>query len=216
MKIIDLTFDIENGNPTCGTPWHKNVAIEHLGKLEEVGRNTHALTMGSHTGTHMDAPFHFISDGRTIESTPLNVLCGDINVIDVTHIKQYGVVTLDDVKNMNVCERMLFRFDWWKKWKTPNYYNGFPYFDVPAIEYLIEKGVKMIALDTPSPDEGSGINAMDDSPNHKILLQNDIIIVEYLTNTDQIDLSKKHKIVALPLKFKGSDGSPSRVILFEE
>lgn len=202
--------------PTCGTPWHENVKIEHLGKLEEVGRNTHSITMGSHTGTHMDAPLHFIDGARSIESTPLDILCGDITVVDFTHIKQGGIVALDEVRKMNITERMLFRFDWWRNWKTPNYYKGFPYFEVEAVEYLIEKGVKMMAMDTPSPDDGSGINAMDDSPNHKILLKNDVIVVEYLTNTDMIDLSKKHKIVALPLKIKGSDGSPSRVILFED
>jgi kynurenine formamidase len=76
MKIIDLSYVIENGMPTCGTPWHENVNIHHLGYLNEVGRNTHALTMGSHTGTHMDAPFHFIEGGRTIEDTPLDVVCG--------------------------------------------------------------------------------------------------------------------------------------------
>lgn len=216
MKILDLTFDMEVGMPTCGTPWHENVKIEHIGKLNVVGRNTHSITMGSHTGTHMDAPLHFIDGARSIESTPLDILCGDITVVDLTHIKQGGVVTLDEVKKMDITERMLFRFDWWKNWKTHNYYKGFPYFEVEAVEYLLEKGVKMMAMDTPSPDDGSGINALDDSPNHKLLLKNDVIVVEYLTNTDMIDLSKKHKIVALPLKIKGSDGSPSRVILFEE
>ena len=77
MKIIDLSYVIENGMPTCGTPWHENVNIKHLGFLNEVGRNTHALTMGSHTGTHMDAPFHFIDGGRTIEFTPLDVVCAE-------------------------------------------------------------------------------------------------------------------------------------------
>ena len=73
-----------------------------------------------------------------------------------------------------------------------------------------------MAMDTPSPDYGGNIQSKEDSPNHKALLKKDVVIVEYLNNTDQIDLTKKHTLVALPLKIKGSDGSPSRVILFEE
>ncbi len=216
MKIIDLSYVIENGMPTCGTPWHVNVGISHLGKLEEVGRNTHAITLGSHTGTHMDAPFHFINGARTIEKTPLDIVCGEISVVDFTHIKAGQVVSLEDIKKISVAPRMLFRFDWFKNWKTPAYYSSFPYFDEEAVEYLIEKGIKLMAMDTPSPDYGGNITSKEDSPNHKKLLKADVIIVEYLTDTDKIDLTKKHTIIALPLKIQGSDGSPARVILMEE
>ena len=215
MKIIDLSYVIENGMPTCGTPWHENVNIKHLGFLDEVGRNTHALTMGSHTGTHMDAPFHFIEGGRTIEYTPLDVVCGEIQIVNFTHIGPNGIVKYDDVKDLKVTERMLFRFDWFKTWKTPEFYKSFPYFEEAAVDYLIKGGIKLMAMDTPSPDYGGNIQSKEDSPNHKTLLKKDVVIVEYLTNTDQLDLTKKHRIIALPLKFKGCDGSPSRVIMEE-
>jgi arylformamidase len=215
MKLLDLSYVIENGMPTCGTPWHERVNIKHLGLLEEVGRNTHALTFGSHTGTHMDAPYHFIETGHTIETTPLETLCGEISVIDFTRFNGGSVVKLEDVKQLKVTERMLFRFDWFKTWKTPEFYKSFPYFDEEAVDYLIKGGIKLMAMDTPSPDYGGNIQSKEDSPNHKALLKKDVVIVEYLTNTDQIDLSKEHRIIALPLKFKGCDGSPSRVILEE-
>lgn len=215
MKIIDLSYVIENGMPTCGTPWHENVNIKHLGFLDKVGRNTHALTMGSHTGTHMDAPFHFIDGGRTIEYTPLDVVCGEIQIVDFTYIGPNGIVKYDDVKDLKVAERMLFRFDWFKKWKTHEFYKSFPYFEEAAVDYLIKGGIKLMAMDTPSPDYGGNIQSKEDSPNHKTLLKKDVVIVEYLTNTDQLDLTKKHRIIALPLKFKCCDGSPSRVIMEE-
>ena len=66
MKIHDLSFDIETGMPTCGTPWHQVVSITQMGKINDVGRNTHAILLGSHSGTHMDAPYHFIEDGITM------------------------------------------------------------------------------------------------------------------------------------------------------
>ncbi|MBO4744968.1 MAG: cyclase family protein [Bacteroidales bacterium] len=215
MKIIDLSFVIENGIPTCGTPWHQTVKLEQMGTIDTVGRNTHSILLGSHTGTHMDAPYHFVKGGRTIESTPLETLCGPISVIDFSRFKAGDVVQYDDVKDLKVTERMLFRFDWFKHWRTGDYYKAFPFFSEEAVSFLMANGIKLLAMDTPSPDDTKNINSID-SPNHKALLSKDIIIIEYLNNTDQIDLTKKHTLVALPLKLKGSDGSPSRVILFEE
>lgn len=216
MNIIDLSYVIENGMPTCGTPWHEKVKICQLGKIPEVGRNTHSILLGSHTGTHMDAPYHFIEDGRTIEHTPLNIICGEISIIDFSSFQDNTIVKLSDVLNLKITERMLFRFDWFKKWKTPDFYKSFPYFSEEAIDFLIQNGIKLMAMDTPSPDNGSNINSLEDSPNHKRLLKNDVVIVEYLTNTDLIDCNKTYNIFALPLKVQGSDGSPCRVILIEK
>ena len=126
-----------------------------------------------------------------------------------------GLVKLEDVNKLKVTERMLFRFDWFKTWKTADFYKCFPYFGEEAVDFLIKGGIKLMAMDTPSPDYGGNIQSKEDSPNHKSLLKKDVVIVEYLTNTDQLDLSKKHIIIALPLKFNGCDGSPSRVIIEE-
>ncbi len=216
MKIIDLSYVIENGMPTCGTSWHENVNIRQLGKISEVGRNTHSILLGSHTGTHMDAPYHFIECGRTIESTPLDVICGEISIVDFSSLKAGSIVTMSDVSELKITERMLFRFDWFKKWKTADFYKSFPYFSEDAVDFLIKNGIKFMAMDTPSPDNGSNINSIDDSPNHKNLLRNNVVIVEYLTNTDLIDCQKVYNIYALPLKVKNSDGSPCRVILVEK
>ena len=90
------------------------------------------------------------------------------------------------------------------------------YFSEDAVDFLIKNGIKFMAMDTPSPDNGSNINSIDDSPNHKNLLRNNVVIVEYLTNTDLIDCQKVYNIYALPLKVKNSDGSPCRVILVEK
>lgn len=216
MKIIDFSYVIENGMPTCGTSWHENVNIRQLGKISEVGRNTHSILLGSHTGTHMDAPYHFIECGRTIESTPLDVICGEISIVDFSSLKAGSIVTMSDVSELKITERMLFRFDWFKKWKTADFYKSFPYFSEDAVDFLIKNGIKFMAMDTPSPDNGSNINSIDDSPNHKNLLRNNVVIVEYLTNTDLIDCQKVYNIYALPLKVKNSDGSPCRVILVEK
>ena len=218
MKLYDLTFDVETGMPTCGTAWHQNVEISPLGTLKEVGRNTQRIVLGSHSGTHMDAPFHFLKDGITMESLDINLMWGKITVIDFRNKGRGDVVTLEEVKNIEIKERMLFAFGWYHNWKTDKYYDGFPFFETDAVQFLIDNGMKVMALDTPSPDDGSGIYVKGgiDSPNHLILLNNGVYIIEYLTNTDVLIGGKEYEIAALPLKVKGSDGCPGRVLIRED
>lgn len=215
MKIIDLTLLMEDGMPTCGTSWHETVKITPMGTLEEVGRNTHSLTFGSHTGTHMDAPAHFMSGGKTIEHLDLDKICGEVQILDYSHKQQGTMITMEDLENIHVTPRMLFRFGWYKHWKTEQYYKEFPCFSKEAMIFLLEGGLEVLALDTPSPDGFQGIASRTDSENHKILLEKNVVIIEYLTNTFQLDLDKKYDLIALPLKIQGSDGSPSRVIAIE-
>lgn len=213
MKVIDLTLLIDNDCMTCNAPWHEKVSIKGLGKLDEVGRNTSSILLGSHTATHMDAPLHFFEDGAGIEKVDLSNCIGEVTCVDLRHKKAGDCVTLEDLKGIKVTERMLFCFGWYHWWKTEQYYKGFPYFSKDAIEYLLEKGMVFMAMDTPSPDDGSAIQLKDDSPMHKLLLGRNVIIVEYLCNTDCIDSTCNYEIIALPLKLQGCDGSPARVVL---
>ncbi len=215
MSIIDLSLTIDSECMTCGTPWHQKVIIEQMGKLGTVGRNTSRFVLGSHTATHMDAPLHFIDKGYGIEKINLDYCVGLVNCVDFRNITAGEIVTLDDVKKISVSERMLFVFGWCKNWKTSIYYKVFPYFTTDAVKYLISAGMKMMAMDTPSPDAGGAISELDDSPNHKMLLNADTVIVEYLCNTERIDFMKQYEIIALPLKILNADGSPARVILRE-
>lgn len=216
MKIIDLSLTIDNECMNCGTPWHEKVRIEPLGRIDKVGRNTSRFVLGSHCATHMDAPKHFMDDKYGIDELNLDVCIGDVTCVDFRHIKGGGKVDIAALKGVKISSRMLFAFRWYEKWNTPDYYKSFPCFTKEAIEFLVKNGMKLMALDTPSPDDGSAICKTDDSPNHKYMLARDIIIVEYLTNTAEINFLKKHELVALPLKIRGADGSPARVILKEE
>ena len=214
MNIIDLSLKIETDMPTCGTQWHQAVKVEPMGLITEVGRNTHSILVGSHSGTHMDAPYHFVQGGKKIDELNMVDTCGEVSLVDFRQLNKV-VVGQEDVKNIEITEKMLFAFGWYKNWKTDRFYKEFPYFSEQAIEYLIEHGMKFIAMDTPSPDAWEAINEINDSPNHKRMLEKQVIIVEYLTNTDAIDFKKKYEIYALPLKIKGCDGAPCRVVLKE-
>ena len=216
MKIIDLTLEVEDNMPTCGTKWHQKVKIKQMGKLDEVGRNTSKIVLGSHSGTHMDAPWHFVKNGKTIESLDLNKLIGPAYVVNMRDKKAGSIVELEDVKKIKVHERMIFVFGWYHNWKTDKFYKDFPYFSQDAIKYLVKNGMKVMAMDSPSPDYGGYIkDPKSDSPNHKYMLKNGIIIIEYLNNTDKLVPGKKYNFIGLPLKVKGSDGCPSRVVVEE-
>lgn len=213
--IIDLTVTIENAMPTCGTSWHQEVEIKKLGTIETVGRNTSSYLMGSHTGTHMDAPRHFFDEGRSINDISVDELCGQISIVDLRRFRKGMLVHKEDIDSIPVSSKMLFVFGWCNYWNTNLYYSDYPYFSPEAIQYLINNGVKFMAMDTPSPDPIKAIELKDDSINHKVLLRNEVILLEYLTNTFLIDFEKKYEIIALPLKIKNGDGAPCRVILRE-
>ncbi len=216
MRIIDLSLTLDSQCQTCGVPWHTTVEVKRMGTIDEVGRNTSRFVLGSHSATHMDAPSHFFEGMNDIDQLDPARCIGEVTCVDMRHKKAKDVVTLADVKDIPVSERMLFAFGWDQWWKTPNYYVDTPYFEKEAIEYLLEQGMRFMAMDTPSPDTTSSIGKKDDSPMHKLLLSNEVIIVEYLCNTSEIDFAKKHEIIALPLKIKGADGCPARVVLKEE
>lgn len=215
MKVIDLSLTLDNSCQTCGTAWHEEVRIERKGTLQTVGRNTSKFILGSHSATHIDAPLHFMDKGHDIAAVNLGKCVGEVTCVDLRHMGKGAIVDVDDLKGITVSQRMLFAFGWYKYWQTDMYYRSFPYFSQAVVTYLLDGGMELMAMDTPSPDDGSAITVKDDSPNHKILLSHDVVIVEYLTNTDAIDFAKRYEITALPLKIAGADGAPARVILRE-
>lgn len=210
--VIDLTFTIEDNMPTCGTEWHAHAYIEPMGKIETVGRNTHRIVLGSHMGTHMDAPYHFLNQGATIEQLPIEKMIGPIEIVDLTRMGQGCVVEVDDICKCRLGKRILLKYGWYKKWKSDLYYKDFPYLSIETAQFLIDKGVEFIAMDTPSPDPGMNIYSSQDSAVHKLFLKNDIIIVEYLNNTELLKPNISYELVVLPLKVCGCDGAPCRAI----
>ena len=201
---------------TCGTSWHVKAALKPMGKINEVGRNTHVIRLGSHTGTHIDAPLHFFDGMDGIDRLDLSKVCGKCQVVDFSHIKAGEQVLLKDVANLAVTKRMLFKFNWFRQWQTKHFYKDFPFFSLQAAEYLLKNGLEVIALDTPSPDSSNGIGEFDDSPVHKLFLENGVVIIEYLNNTDCLETGNMYTLIALPLKLRDCDGSPARVIMMED
>jgi arylformamidase len=215
MKIIDLTYNLEKNMITYNAPWHPQFSIEQLAKIEKEGRETRKITFGTHTGTHIDAPRHFIENGDTVESIPLEKLVGPVQIVDFSNLKEEEPVTLEMIKSILISKKIIFKFGWGNRWGDMKFYDKYPFFTKEAAEYLVSKGVELVGHDTPSPD-ASYVESDEDSPVHKIFLKNKVVLVEYIANMDTIDEYEGWNIVVSPLRFKGADGSPARVFIYKE
>lgn len=215
MKVLDLSSQYTLGQIAGNPARHPAVDFSPMGKVEECGFNTSRIVLGSHTGTHMDAPRHLTADGSTIDKTDLNVCVGDVTVVDFRHFKPMEIVRLEDVEKLKISERMVFAFGWERYIGNHDYDGKWPYFSLEAAEYLVENGMRLIAVDTVSPD-CKEIGAPEDDRIHKLLFQNHVVIVELIKHVDCINYAKAYSLAALPLNLQGVDGSPCRVILFEE
>jgi len=215
-RIIDLTMSIEEGMQTFPTHWHPFVEITQLGRHGIENRETRKVILGTHTGTHIDAPLHFIPGGKTVDQIPLEQLVGLASILDLTEFGAGAEVGVNDISRIlgdRSAERILLRFDWDLNLGNLKYYNETPYLSEEAAQWLVNKGCRLLGMDTPMPDNPKNSRGCaKDSPNHKIFLGNSVILLEYLVNLRSIDQSIVQLVVA-PMKIKGGDGAPVRAFV---
>lgn len=219
-EIIDLTYDIEEGMTTFNAPWHPTVSVKQLGRHKSEGRETREVSLGTHTGTHVDAPLHFIEGGKSIEELDLDILIGEVTIVDFSHLGENECITKEMLDDFSITKRILFKFSWGKHWNTEKFYQGYPFFSKEAAEYLVSTNVELIGMDTPSPDDSRTklneeiLGREKDSPIHKFFLSNGVVLVEYVANLDKVDNYVGWSIIVMPLRIKGADGSSARVCIF--
>jgi arylformamidase len=216
-RIVDLTFPIHEGMTTFPSSCHTAVKVTRLGQHEVDHRETRKLELGTHTGTHCDAPCHFIPGGDTVDRLPLDVLIGQAFVADFSGVRHREADVPDFEKQLGTrhAERLIMRFDWSEHWGKSDYYTHSPFISHRAARWLTDRGVRLLAMDIPSPDNPAECFGSElDSPNHKILLENGVILVEYLCNLKALN-QPEVELIVLPLKVLGADGSPARCVAIE-
>lgn len=217
-RIIDLSLTIREGMTTFPVHWHPFVEISQLGRVGIEGRETRKLVLGTHTGTHVDAPRHFVDGAMSVDEILLDQVIGAATVCDFSNAARFqeiGVEEFSRVLGDRPTERVLMRFDWSDQIDTSTYYSDHPFISEDVAHWLVEKGCRLLGMDTPMPDNPKhGRGCEIDSPNHKTLLGNGTILVEYLTNLRSVSLDVVELIVA-PLKVEQGDGSPARVFAIE-
>jgi arylformamidase len=218
MKIVDLSLPIEEGMMTFPSHWHPVVEVTILGRHGIEGRETRKVVLGTHIGTHVDAPCHFVPNGTTVDEVPLDVLVGQTTIADFTGCQPLQEIDTPDLIQKlgdKIPTRLILRTGWSEHFGNMKFYNEYPFLSENAARWLVEKGVRLIAMDTPSPDNPAhSRGSAKDSPNHKVLLGAGVVLVEYVTNLKALTKTEVELIV-MPLKLKGCDGSPARCVAIE-
>lgn len=181
-------------------PGDPKPVIKPMGVFEKDGFNDHMIAIGTHTGTHIDAPFHMIADGKTLDQIPIDKFTGRGRYINVENRFDLEVIKQTDIREGDI---VLFHTGIINRYHDPDYYENYPEIPEEVANYLVEKKVKMVGMDMSGPDH---------SPHdiHKILLNGGVLIIENLTNLDKL-AGKDFMVYALPIKLD-LDGAPARVI----
>lgn len=212
-QVIDLTHTIEEHMPTY--PGHPIPTTKLVKTIEKDGYNLHLLCLSTHVGTHLDSPYHVNENGCRTNHIPLERLVGDAVFLDMSSKKPNEFIGVTDLKEKDHLIRsndiVLLYTGFCKMWGQRTYISSHPYLSENAADWLRNKKIKVLAIDTVSVDSASS----EDLPVHKILLASDIAIIENLANLDSIR-QPRLSVIALPLKIKGVDGAPIRVIAFKQ
>jgi len=208
MKIYDITLPISPNMPVW--PGDPPVVLERVSSMDAGAHdNVSRLACSVHTGTHVDAPHHFLNDHRTVEALSLDVLTGPAHVIQIP--EDVDLITADVLEKAAVpsrASRLLLKTRnsrFWER-REREFVMDFVGISVDGAEWLVRIGVKLVGIDYLSiaPYKHS-------IPTHQVLLEPGIVILE------GVDLSAvapgSYTLYCLPLKLAGSDGAPARVIL---
>ncbi len=211
MKIYDISLTITPKIPVW--PGDIQVQLERVKKIEDGATdNLSRMTLGVHTGTHMDAPYHFVADGKKIDELPLDQFVGKAQVVRIPD--QVDLVTKDELKKAALdpgVKRILLRTRNSQYWSghEKKFQRDFVAISEDGAKYLADLGYIFVGVDYLS------VGPFDNSkPTHDVLLQAGMALLE------GADLSKVpagvYMMYALPLKLGATEGAPTRAILVEE
>lgn len=214
--VIDLSHPLQDGMPVY--PGDPLVRIRQATTIEEHGYNVLHVQMGSQTGTHVDAPFHFLADGARIDQLPLELFLAPAVVADVRNQSPHTAITWDDLEpvadRLGSGTALLLHTGWDVHWGTDAYFDH-PYLDGEAAERLVAAGVRTVGIDALSLDQ----TVQNGEPTggfaaHLAVLGAGGVIVENLRGLERV-VSPEPVLSVLPLRLAGADGAPVRAVAFD-
>ena len=205
MRVIDIS--VPNGPGQHVYPGDPEPRVDPVRRIAQGDVcNLSLLTLGSHTGTHVDAPYHFLPDGPRLGDVPLERMVGEALVADLR-----GRAAVDAAALANVPLRsgdiLLCRTDNSWRWEAPAFQRDFVYVTDYAAALLVERGVKALGMDYLSIEQFGS----PDFPVHHRLLGAGVFVIEGL-DLKAVDPGR-YTLVCLPLKFPDLDGAPARAVL---
>ena len=208
MPIHDITVGISTTLPV----WPGNPGIE-LERVQQIGvagahANVSRLALGVHTGTHVDAPLHFVENAAGVDTLPLNILIGRARVIHLPRADRITAAALDQARLPPRTRRLLVRTrnsNWWRDAST-DFHTDFVAVSADGADWLVAHKVELIGVDYLSVAPWK-----ESYDTHRILLMAGVVVIEGL-NLNNIKPGR-YDLTCLPLKLIGSDGAPARAIL---
>ena len=211
LKFIDLTLPVSEKIPTFpGSPQPIFIQWENI---KDDGYNLELLFLSSHTGTHLDAPYHFIEKGKKIHEISLKRLIINAILVKIRKRRDQPITKTDiqkfEKKHGKIPNEstIVFWTGWQKMIKNDSYFVSNPGLSVTAAKYLISKKTNLVGIDSPSIDLGKEKRFLI----HHLFAKNDVLIVENLANLDKIK-SWKFQLAILPMKLKNATGAPVRAV----
>lgn len=183
MKVLDLTHEVKTG--MMKYPGDPDISLTEVLAHDTDYCHVDYLQCGSHTGTHIDAPYHFLPDGKRITDFPVSrfIREGDF---------------------------LLIQTGWYRKFGTEEYLDH-PYISKEAAKRIVKLGVSIVAVDFLNVDP----TRKERWDAHPVLLSNDVLIVENINHSLRLDAAKRYRFHFVPLKLRDSDGSPIRAFAVE-
>ncbi len=213
MNIYDISVPISENLPVW--PGDPKPVLSQLSSIKDGDHsNVSQIRMSVHTGTHIDAPRHFIDSGNTIEQIPLDKMVGEIFVMaipeDVQVISEKVLINHPQIEMLNRTRKVLFRTKnsslWYKP--SPTFQNDYVGLDASGASFLADLNLDLVGVDYLSI-----ASFQDTKKPHHILLEKDILLLEGINLFDVPE--GQYTLYCLPLLISGCEGSPARAILFQ-
>ncbi len=207
MKTYDISIPITPGMPVW--PGDPAVSVQRVSKIEDGDdANVSHFSMSAHTGTHVDAPFHFIKDGNPLDQVPLSLMMGRAYVLHLPDVDLITAAVLAQAEIPPRTRRVLFKTrnsDIWARGER-EFQTDFVALSADGAQFLVDRGVKLVGIDylSAAPYKQS-------RPTHEILLKAGILILEGV-NLSEVEQGR-YTLYCLPLNLQGVDGAPARAIL---
>ena len=215
-RLVDLSHPVEDGMPVY--PGDPVVRIRPATTIDAHGYAVLHVQMGSQSGTHVDAPYHFLQDGARIDQLPLELFLGPAVIADVRGKRAHEPITWADLASvaprLAPGRMLLLHTGWDVHWGSEEYF-GHPFLDAEAANRVVDAGIRTVGIDALSLDE----TVLEGEPAggfaaHLAVLGAGGVIVENLRGLEQVR-SAEPVVSALPLRLTAADGAPVRAVALE-
>jgi kynurenine formamidase len=206
-RIVDLSVpvgpdtQVYPGDPQPGFTQHSTIPAD--------GFNVLAVHLGSHTGTHIDAPYHVRADGPRVDELDPALCAGPATVIDVRGLAPREPITWDRIATAHLAPIVLIHTGWSRHYGAQAYFDH-PFLDTEAVRRMLALGVRTFCIDAPSVDPTPDKNL----PAHLLIADAGGVIGENFRNLERVDWPDPF-VSCLPIKLAGADGAPVRAVALE-